>query len=146
MPRPNSRTSTASCSISRNMTGPKHADPTAAEAMQAAAARWSAAELRALVTPDSVNRALYVDPDIFELELDRIFGRAWLYVAHESQIKGSGDFVRTRLGRRDVIVVRGEDGAIHVLHNRCAHRGARICTAERGNARFFMCPYHEIGR
>jgi phenylpropionate dioxygenase-like ring-hydroxylating dioxygenase large terminal subunit len=94
------------------------------------------------VTPARVHRAVYTDPDIFELELDRIFGRAWLYVAHESQIRRPGDFVRTRLGRWDAIVTRDEGGGIHVLHNRCAHRGARFCTAEQGNVRFFTCPYH----
>ena len=103
---------------------------------------WSVADLKALVSSVRVHRALYTDPEIFELELDRIFGRAWLYAAHESEIKAPGDFVRTRLGRWDAIVIRGDGGAIHVLHNRCAHRGARFCMAERGSVRFFTCPYH----
>ncbi|HUB95188.1 MAG TPA: Rieske 2Fe-2S domain-containing protein, partial [Stellaceae bacterium] len=103
---------------------------------------WSADELQALLGPDRVHRFLYTDRDIYELELDRIFGRAWLYAAHESAIKAPGDFVRTKLGRWDAIVVRDDGGAIHVLHNRCAHRGARFCTAPGGNARFFTCPYH----
>jgi phenylpropionate dioxygenase-like ring-hydroxylating dioxygenase large terminal subunit len=103
---------------------------------------WRPDELRALVEPSRVHRALYTDPGIFELELDRIFGHAWLYAAHESEIKAPGDFVRTKLGRWDAIVVRGDDGAFHVLHNRCAHRGARFCVTERGNARSFICPYH----
>jgi nitrite reductase/ring-hydroxylating ferredoxin subunit len=99
-------------------------------------------ELRGLVRDDRVHRRVYADPDIFALEMDRIFGRAWVYVAHESQLKTAGDFVRTRMGFHDMVVVRHRDGTIHALHNRCSHRGARFCAAERGNARSFLCPYH----
>jgi phenylpropionate dioxygenase-like ring-hydroxylating dioxygenase large terminal subunit len=99
-------------------------------------------ELRSLVRGNGVHRRVYTDPEIFELELDRIFGRAWVYVAHESQLKAPGDFVRANLGRYDMVVTRHKDGTIHVLHNRCAHRGARFLTASCGNTSTFMCPYH----
>lgn len=98
--------------------------------------------IRALIEPDRVHRRVYADPEIFALEMDRIFGRTWLYVAHESQLRAPGDFVRAALGRHDVIVTRHDDGAIHVLHNRCAHRGARLCVARAGHAKSFVCPYH----
>jgi phenylpropionate dioxygenase-like ring-hydroxylating dioxygenase large terminal subunit len=100
------------------------------------------ASLRDLVRPDRVHRRLYTDPGIFELEMERIFGRCWLFLAHESQIAAPGEFVRTRMGREDVIVARARDGRIHALVNRCTHRGAQICAAERGNAGGFACPYH----
>jgi phenylpropionate dioxygenase-like ring-hydroxylating dioxygenase large terminal subunit len=95
-----------------------------------------------LVRTDRVHRRLYTDPAIFELEMTRIFGRCWLFLAHESQIAAPGDFIRTRMGREDVIVTRARDGAVHALVNRCTHRGAQICGAERGNASGFVCPYH----
>jgi phenylpropionate dioxygenase-like ring-hydroxylating dioxygenase large terminal subunit len=100
------------------------------------------AELSELVQPDRVHRRVYSDPEIFALEMSRIFGRAWLYVAHESQLAESGDFVRSQLGGAEVVVTRGRDGSLNVLHNRCAHRGARFCTSERGNRTSFLCPYH----
>jgi phenylpropionate dioxygenase-like ring-hydroxylating dioxygenase large terminal subunit len=95
-----------------------------------------------LVRGDAVHRAAYIDPAVFALEEERIFRRAWLYLAHESEILKPGDFVLTRLGPDEVIVVRREDGAISVLHNRCAHRGARIVSVPSGNARQLRCPYH----
>ncbi|HXP31495.1 MAG TPA: Rieske 2Fe-2S domain-containing protein [Stellaceae bacterium] len=99
-------------------------------------------ELRGLVKPDRVHRRVYTDPAIFALEMDRIFGRAWLYVAHESQLRNHGDFARARMGRHEVVVTRHPDGGLFALLNRCAHRGARFCMAPRGNSRSFTCPYH----
>jgi phenylpropionate dioxygenase-like ring-hydroxylating dioxygenase large terminal subunit len=98
--------------------------------------------LRGLVLPDRVHRRLYTDPAIFELEMTRIFGRCWLFLAHESQIAAPGDFVRARMGREEIIVVRGRDGRIHALVNRCTHRGAELCAMDRGHAAAFACPYH----
>src|ERR1700722_1935616 len=102
----------------------------------------TATEIRGLVHPDRVHRRLYTDPAIFDLEMDRIFGRVWIYVAHESQLAAAGDFVRTRLGRHDVLVTRHADGRVYVLLNRCAHRGARVTAATQGSCRSFICPYH----
>jgi phenylpropionate dioxygenase-like ring-hydroxylating dioxygenase large terminal subunit len=93
------------------------------------------------VRANAVHRAAYTDPAVFELEQERIFRRAWLYVGHESEVREAGDHVLTRLGPDEVILVRREDGGLSLLHNRCAHRGARV-VAERGNARQLRCPYH----
>jgi len=99
-------------------------------------------QLAMLVQPDRVHRALYTDPAIFELELERIFGRAWLVLGHESQVRAVGDYYTTRMGREPVIVARHEDGSVRVLINRCAHRGSMVCAEGRGNVERFVCPYH----
>ena len=99
-------------------------------------------DIRGLVRPDHVHRRAYADAAVFQLEQERIFGRLWIYVAHESQLKKPGDFVRTRLAAYEVLVTRHTDGNIYVLQNRCPHRGARICMVDRGNAKVFSCPYH----
>jgi len=99
-------------------------------------------ELRGLIEPGRVHRRVYTDPDVFALEMERIFARTWLYVAHESQLSAPGDFLRTRLGLDEVIVARDAGNAIHVVANRCAHRGARLCGADQGHADRFVCPYH----
>jgi len=102
----------------------------------------TADDIRGLVRPDHVHRRAYADPAVFQLEQESIFGRLWIYVAHESQVKKPGDFVRTRLGGHEVLVTRGEDEKINVLINRCPHRGARLCMVDQGTSRLFSCPYH----
>jgi phenylpropionate dioxygenase-like ring-hydroxylating dioxygenase large terminal subunit len=95
-----------------------------------------------LVRADRVHGSVYTDPDVFELELARIYRAGWVFVAHESEVPEAGDYVTRRIGREPVIVSRGTDGEVHVLANRCAHRGNRLCNAERGNSTSFRCPYH----
>lgn len=96
-----------------------------------------------LVQPDRVHRAVYVDPELFELEMERIFGRTWIYVGHESQVPKPGDYVTTLIGREVVALVRDDKGAVHVLFNRCPHKGARVLPEGCGNAgKFLRCPFH----
>ena len=99
-------------------------------------------DVDALAGEDRAHRRLYSDPAIFELEMERIFGRAWLYVAHESELREPGDFVAGRMARLPVLATRDPEGSINVLVNRCGHRGAMVCQEERGRARAFRCPYH----
>lgn len=94
--------------------------------------------------PSRVPNWVYTDPDIFAREQDRVFGADnWLYVCLEAEIPNIGDFKRSQLGTREVVAVRGADGAINVLVNRCAHRSMQFCSANRGTAKEFMCPYHQ---
>ena len=103
-------------------------------------------QLAMLVQPDRVHRSVYADPAIFELELERIFARAWLVLGHESQVRNAGDYFTTRMGREPVIVARQDDGSVRVLVNRCAHRGSMVCAETSGRTfsigERFVCPYH----
>ncbi|WP_430397210.1 aromatic ring-hydroxylating dioxygenase subunit alpha [Ferrovibrio sp.] len=86
----------------------------------------------------------YTDPAIYQRELQHFFyGPHWCYVGLEAEIPKPGDYRLSRIGERSVIVVRDRDGAVHVVENRCAHRGVRFCQKPRGNARSFVCPYHQ---
>jgi phenylpropionate dioxygenase-like ring-hydroxylating dioxygenase large terminal subunit len=99
-------------------------------------------EIRALVRPGRVHRRVYSDEAIFNLELERIFGAAWIYVGHESQIRQPGDFLATRIGRKPLLLVRDADGAIRLLHNQCAHRGSMVVASDGGHTDEFRCCYH----
>jgi phenylpropionate dioxygenase-like ring-hydroxylating dioxygenase large terminal subunit len=96
----------------------------------------------ALVKDDRVHGSVYTDPAIFEEEMDKIFSRTWVYVGHASEIPHPGDFRCTDIGRQSVIMVRGDDGRVRLLMNRCSHRANAVCQVERGNANTFRCAYH----
>ncbi len=85
---------------------------------------------------------VFWDPAIYEQELEKIFARCWLFVAHESQLPKSGDYLTTSMGEDEVLVVRQKDASIKVFLNACPHRGNKVCFAEAGNARGFICNYH----
>src|SRR5215510_16073096 len=90
-----------------------------------------------LIEPGRVHRDVYTDPEIFELEMERIFGRAWLFVGHASQVPAPGDYVTLDLGHHPVIFTRHSDGSLQVLHNRCAHRGPKVLSERCGHANSF---------
>jgi 3-phenylpropionate/trans-cinnamate dioxygenase alpha subunit len=85
---------------------------------------------------------IFSDPEIYKMEMERIFARAWCFVCHESQIPNVGDFFSTYIGEDRILAVRDKRGAVSVLLNTCRHRGNAVCRAEQGNAKVFTCPYH----
>lgn len=95
-----------------------------------------------LIQPDRVHSAVFTSEDIYKAELESIFYRYWVFVAHESEIPQPGDYCTKWIGEKQLIVSRGADGEIGVFFNRCRHRGAAVCMEEYGNASFFRCPYH----
>lgn len=85
---------------------------------------------------------IFNDPAIFDLEMERIFGRSWLYVGHVSEVPNPGDYVVRTLAGESFLFVRGKDRQIRVLLNTCRHRGNLVCRTERGNAESFRCAFH----
>ena len=87
---------------------------------------------------------VYTDEFIYQREVERIFhGRSWNFVALEDEVPNPGDFIRSHVGPTPVVVSRAEDGTIHVFENRCLHRAAEFCRELHGNAKEFVCPYHQ---
>lgn len=99
-------------------------------------------DVDALVQPDRVHRRIYTDPEIFRLEMERVFGATWTFLTHESLIPEPFDFVSSVIGQRPLIITRGDDGEIRALVNRCAHRASTVCQETCGNAKRFTCGYH----
>ena len=91
----------------------------------------------------SLPRAAYTDPDVFAADIEHVWAAGWLFAGHTCELTRPGDYLTRDVGRDRVIVVRGDDGALHAHHDVCAHRGSRLTSADRGCVRAFVCPYHQ---
>lgn len=86
---------------------------------------------------------LFSDPEIYELEQQRIFrGSVWNFLCLEIDLPNAGDYKTATIGEIPVVVTRNENGDLHGMINRCAHKGALVCLKERGNAKMLRCVYH----
>jgi len=104
-------------------------------------------DLCALVQDTQIHRDVYLSETVFQLERERLFARAWLYVGHDSQVPQTGDYITTEVNGQPLIMVRGADGLVRVLMNRCAHKGARLLSEPAGHVGgrttgLLRCPYH----
>jgi phenylpropionate dioxygenase-like ring-hydroxylating dioxygenase large terminal subunit len=98
--------------------------------------------IRDLVQENRVHRAIYTDPAVFELEMKRIFSRSWVFIGHESEVPHPGDYKTDTVAGQPIVMTRDEEGTVHVLFNRCRHRGAKVCNLPYGNSSTFSCLYH----
>ncbi len=105
--------------------------------------RGDKSAVAALVRETEVHRDLYIDPELFELEMEHLFVNTWVYVGHDSQVPNVGDYVSTTIGTQPVMMVRRGDGVVRVF-TIAVRTKARGSTDEScGNTgRFFRCPYH----
>jgi salicylate 5-hydroxylase large subunit len=90
---------------------------------------------------------MYTDGDLYQAELDKLFYQGhWCYVGLTVEIPQPGDYKRTQIGERSVVMVRDrkDPTQIYVVENRCAHRGVQFVRERTGNIKnFFVCPYHQ---
>ena len=85
---------------------------------------------------------IFTDEEIYEQELEKVWKRAWVFLAHEAMIPKKGDFFQTYIGEDPILIVRQKDGGVKAFLNQCRHRGMRICRADRGTAKAFTCTFH----
>src|SRR3954453_4417961 len=78
-----------------------------------------------------ISRRIFTDPEIYELEQERIFAKAWFFLGHESEIAEEGDVVPRTCGIDPVILVRDDEGVVRAFLNSCRHRGMRVCRTDR---------------
>lgn len=101
-------------------------------------------DVSGMVDPDGglIDRRIFSDQRIYDQEMRRIFARSWLFIAHSDQFKRPGDFFQTYMGEDPVIATMNKKREIRVLLNNCRHRGARVCRADEGATKNFICTYH----
>lgn len=90
----------------------------------------------------SLEQPFYVDPTVFERDLERIVAKQWLFVDHASRLVKAGDYILYDVAGESIILVKGRDGAVRAFFNVCRHRGSRVCLKTEGTARTLTCPYH----
>ena len=119
-------------------------DGIAAQPVNGSETHWTPRSIRALVDAKAgtLDPRIYCDEALYRIELDQVFGRSWLFLAHRSQIPKAGDFFATYMGEDPVIVSRQKDGSVIAFLNQCRHRGMKLSRLDHGNARFFTCSYH----
>ncbi len=83
----------------------------------------------------------YTDPRVAELEQRLIFDRTWQLVGHVTDLPNPGSRIVGTAGRKEVVVVRTEDGDIRAHLNTCRHRGTRLVSGP-GEEKALRCPYH----
>jgi len=99
--------------------------------------------LRSRKPATALERDFYTSPDDYQIDLEMIWYRDWLFVGHDCEVPNPGSYLTVQIGEYPVIVVRDRDGNIRAYHNSCRHRGSRICSEEHGTAARLVCPYHQ---
>jgi nitrite reductase/ring-hydroxylating ferredoxin subunit len=88
----------------------------------------------------ALEREFYTSQEDYQVDLDMIWYRDWLFVGHDCEVLNPGNYLTVQIGEYPVVVVRDRDGGLRAFHNTCRHRGSRICSAERGTAPRLVCP------
>ncbi|MFM7817682.1 MAG: aromatic ring-hydroxylating oxygenase subunit alpha, partial [Verrucomicrobiota bacterium] len=88
-------------------------------------------------------QAYFSSPEIYRLDLDRIWRRGWLFVGHSCELRRAGDYLRVDVDVDSILVIRGDGGRIHAVHNVCRHRGSLLCDDPCGHVSKLVCPYHQ---
>ena len=85
----------------------------------------------------------YTSPEIFRLEMDRVWSKTWQWACREENLLEVGDYVVYDIGRYSIIVVRSSENEIKGFYNSCMHRGTKFSHSfTSGHRQKIACPYH----
>ena len=86
---------------------------------------------------------VYSDAAVYAQEQQCIFqGPAWHYLGLAAEVPEPGNYKTTWIGEQSVLLTRDEQGGLHAMLNRCAHRGNMVCREAFGSAKKLYCVYH----
>lgn len=94
------------------------------------------------VSGHALEQPFYTSPEIYQLDLENIWYKEWLYAIPACQLVKGGSYVTLQIGAYNVIIVKGRDGQVRAFHNSCRHRGSIVCKAREGQVAKLVCPYH----
>lgn len=107
-------------------------------------AHISAQELLARRKPGhALEQPFYTSQSIYDLDLEHLFYKEWLFAIPACQLVKTGNYVTMRVGAYNIMIVKARDGEIRAFHNSCRHRGSIICKAREGQVAKLVCPYHQ---
>lgn len=84
---------------------------------------------------------MYTSPSIYQLELERIFGKAWYYVGHVSQLQGPGSYFTVDIAEQPLVILQNKTGTLRGFFNVCTHRAGPVAVGS-GKCSHFTCLYH----
>jgi len=84
----------------------------------------------------------YTDEARFQKERQAVFLESPIAIALSLEIPEPGDFQTQTVMNVPLLITRDTDGKVRCFINVCRHRGAKVCTAEKGHQSRFSCPYH----
>ncbi len=99
----------------------------------------------AFVGTEPVPALPYYDPHYFDLEVEAIFRKSWLQVAHVCELPEAGSFIVRELefAHVSILITRNRNGDLRAFHNVCTHRGTQLVQERAGKRALFSCPYHK---
>jgi choline monooxygenase len=92
--------------------------------------------------PPALSPHLYLDPEVLQLEDERIFSRTWQFAGHISQLPHPGTYLTASAGTQPVLVVRDDEGELRAFRNVCRHRGSRLLSGAGECKKAIRCRYH----
>jgi len=89
-----------------------------------------------------LEQPFYTSDEIFQIDLNHVISKQWLYVDHISKVANAGDFIVYDIGDDSIIITHTKSGELKAYFNICRHRGSKICLTAQGHAKRLVCPYH----
>jgi len=84
----------------------------------------------------------YTDQHFYELEIEHVWKKVWLFAGHIDEIAKPGDYITFDKLGLSIVLVRKPDGLVGAYHNVCRHRGSALVAEASGRVKRFLCPYH----